>query len=591
MRIFYIARSLNFTLGFSVQEWAVKKFTMAIPAIRAFSESLSDFKVIRKEVLISLVEEDFWSTQYSLSMPTSNDGTDRIQVTCFFRAEEAYFLSHDRQILPLSSEVSPPYPVGCILWIREGGILHQVDLPKYPYLRLHKLGDSVTAHFVVQDRYGSGLILWGANKLSKLPIKETIYVRVNRLRSLEEAVWLEPYPHGALSAICLTDHPDYDSVAKIRLLYELFSENNLRITKGVFPSSDPELGRTEPGIDVPEYKTYIDMLYENGSEIAYHGLSPRNHPPPLSECLRRIDLMSMYSPKTWIDHGCGDYLFSKNAVFKEGASLVEILSKVGVENYWSYSDVWENPARTLNVWTKRKLLFAFSNVFSFLWDKKRMSAPLLLYYGSTILKNLLGPFHLRPIMDKPWRVRAWKSVTAQARRLKYYHENPMVLYDLSGQCSFMSNQRIWVFDTILLNHLAFQLRPANVDLLCKQSGLLLAHCYFGHQKHRYGTINCFVNDGANLSLIPEFIENVRYISEKQTQRELVSLSFNALRNALNNFVNASLIHTSSGWEIKGVKAILASQRPTSVSGPNRGWCKGKLHYTEVEGESVVRVPC
>ncbi len=563
---------------------------MAIVTIKAISESISDCKLTRKEVPISILEETFWSSQYSLTLPTSTEGTDRIHVTCFFRTEEAYFLSHDRQILPLLHETCPPYPVGCVLWIREREILHQVELPKYPYLRLYKHDDSVIAQFVVQDRYGSGLILWGANKLKKSLATEQIYVRVNRLGSLDDAVWLEPYPNGARSVICLTDHPDYDSVVKLRLLSELFSKNNIRITKGVFPSSDPEIGRVEPGLDVPAYKGFVDLLYEGGSEIAYHGFSPGRDAPPLSVCLRRIDMMSQYFPKTWIDHGTGDYLFSRNAVLKEGIDLVEMLSKVGVENYWSYTDVWENPARDLHVWAKRKLFLAFSNVFHFLWDKKRVRVPQLLYYGSSVPKNVLGQYHVRPIMKTPWRLGAWKSVAAHARGLRYYHENPMVLYDMSGHCSFMSGERIWLFDTILLNHLAFQLRPPNVDLLCKENGLLLGHCYFGHQKNKYGTMNCFVEDGAYPVLIPEFVEDIEYISEKQSQRELVTLSFAALRDALTNFAQASIVRTQNGWEINGGKVVVASYQPLSFSTPAMQWGKEKVHYFEVEGQAVAQIP-
>jgi hypothetical protein len=519
----------------------------------------------------------------------SVEGTDRIQVTCLFAAEEAYFLSHDRQILPLSSKTSPPFPVGCILWLKKGDTLRQIDLPKYPHLRLCKQGNTVTAEFVIQDRFGSGLILWGDHKIKKSPFEKQIHIRTNRLRSLQEAAWLEPYPNGAPSVICLTDHPDFDTVPKIRLLQELFSKNNIRITKGVFASSDRLLDRMEPGLDVPEYKNYVDMIHESGSEIAYHGLSPRTDPPSLSECIRRIDMMSKYSPKTWIDHGCGAYLFSRDAVFKEGGGLVEILSEAGVENYWSYTDVWENPARHLDVWKHRKSLSALSNFISFMWDKNRASMPLMVYYGSSVLKNLLGPLHFRPIMNTPWRMSSWRFLAAHSRRLKYFHDNPMILYDLGGRCSLMSNQKIWVFDTVLLNHLALQLRPSNIDSLCKQNGLLLAHCYFGHQKNRYGTINCFVSDGGKLSLVPDFIENVRYISEKQSQKELVTLSFHALRKALTNFVSASIIRTSSGWEIKGIKAIVVCQHSTSVPEPRKQWQKGKLFYTEIEGRSVFQM--
>jgi hypothetical protein len=241
----------------------------------------------------------------------------------------------------------------------------------------------------------------------------------------------------------------------------------------------------------------------------------------------------------------------------------------------------------LDVWEHRTSLNAFSNFFSFLLDQKRGSIPLMVYYGSSVLKNLLGPFHLRPIVNTPLRIGAWKLVVSHSRRLKHYHENPMVLYDLTGQSSLMSDQGIWVFDTVLLNHLAFQLRPENIDLLCKQSGLLLAHCYLSHQKKEYGTINCFVGTDDKVSLIPEFIENVRYISEKQSQMDLVTLPFSALRNALTNFVNASLINTSSGWKIVG-KAIAASHQPVIMRDAERQWCKGKLYYAEVGRGSVLQ---
>jgi hypothetical protein len=563
---------------------------MAIVKITAISESISDCNQALKEVPVTILEENFWSARYALTLPASTEGTDRIQVKCFFRAEAAYFLSCDRQIVPLSRETRPPYPVGCLVWIREGDSLHQIDLPKYPYLSLHKQDDAVIAQFVVQDRYGSGLILWGASKLNKSPVIGQIFITANRLRSLEDAVWFEPYPNGARSVICLTDHPDYDSVVKFRLLSELFTQNNIRITKGVFPSSDPAIGRVEPGIDVPEYKRYVDLLYEGGSEIAYHGFSPGRDAPSLAECLRRIDMMRKYSPKTWIDHGTGDYLFSRNAVLKEGASLVEVLDKIGIENYWSYTDVWENPARNLHVWRKRNVMLAFFNVLYFLRDNKRVRVPELLYYGSSVLKNLLGQYHVRSIMHAPWKRTAWKSVAAQARGLKYVHENPMVLYDLNGQCSFMSKERMWIFDTILCNHLAFQLRPSSIDLLCEQNGLLLAHCYFGHQKENGGTMNCFVDDGAGVTLISDFVDDITYISEKQRLKELVTVSFVALREALTNFANASLVRTANGWEINCEKAVVAGQRSLSFSKSAIQWSKETMHYSEIEGQAVAQIP-
>jgi hypothetical protein len=556
--------------------------------IKAYSESTLGFSTTREEIKVSNLQESEWSTQYALWITTSPKETDRLEVTCLFKAEEAYFLSHDRQILPLSSQVCPPFPLGCILWVKATGTVYQIDLPKYPYPKLSKQGDEVTARFLLQDRSGSGLILWGDHKIRKTAAEKQIYIRANRLRSLREAMWIEPYPRGARSVICLTDHPDFDSIAKLRLLHETFSENDFRITKGVFPGSDPIPDKKEPGLDVREYKHYIDLMYGSGCEIAYHGLSPRTQPPSLTECLRRIELMSQYSPTTWIDHGCGTYLFSKDAVFSEGPGLVDVLTKAGVENYWSYTDLWENPARHLSVWKQRQAVSALSNFVSFLWDNKPQNVPIMAYYGSSVLKNLLGPFHLRPIISKPLSISGWKSVAAHSRRLNYYHKNPLVLYDLNGHSSLLSNESIWVFDTVLLNHLALQLSPRNIDLLCKQNGLLLAHCYFGHQRNRCGATNCF-NGRSNVSLIPEFVANIKYISELQRRRQLVTLSFKALRNALINFANTSLLRVTSGWKIQGASAVVASHEPVLTLEQSNQWFKDGLHYMEVKGDFLLRI--
>jgi hypothetical protein len=102
-------------------------------------------------------------------------------------------------------------------------------------------------------------------------------------------------------------------------------------------------------------------------------------------------------------------------------------------------------------------------------------------------------------------------------------------------------------------------------------------------------MNCFAKDGAYPELIPEFIEDIKYISEKQTQREVVTLSFAALRDALTNFVKASIVRTQNGWEINGSKAVVATNQPLSFSTASMQWSKQKVHYSEVEGQAVAQI--
>jgi hypothetical protein len=68
---------------------------------------------------------------------------------------------------------------------------------------------------------------------------------------------------------------------------------------------------------------------------------------------------------------------------------------------------------------------------------------------------------------------------------------------------------------------------------------------------------------------------------------LVTLSFRALRTALTNFVDASLIRTTRGWEIKATNAIVACQQSASVLEPKKQWFKDKMYYTEVEKRAVL----
>jgi hypothetical protein len=164
-----------------------------------------------------------------------------------------------------------------------------------------------------------------------------------------------------------------------------------------------------------------------------------------------------------------------------------------------------------------------------------------------------------------------------------FRANPMVLYDSNGHFGPVSYRNPCIFDTTLLNHLAFQLRPSNVDLLCKQDGLLLGHCYFTHQKGDYGTINAFANREGTPHLVPEFIDSLKHISQRQDEGELVTLPFHSLRKALTNFANASLLRTSNGWQVEGTQGIVASRQSLSVSKQARQWYRNGLYFTEVNG--------
>jgi hypothetical protein len=260
-------------------------------------------------------------------------------------SDRTWFLGNNRQMMELSSSATPLWPAGRFIVTERQGMLDRWEFPRFGQLRISKQHQSVSIVATLLDRSSCGLSAWPDAVWA--PRRDKIDLQIARasLNRLDECAWIEPYPDGAGAAVCLTDHADFDSPEKAQLIADNFIRRDLYMTKTVFPAADlPASTRWEPtGLDKPLYRTSIDRLFEHGSEIALHGFTPRRDAPPLSECKRRLDLLRDYRLTTWIDHGTGDYLFSRGGRMTEGVNLESLLEPSGVRNYWSYFDLWDNP--------------------------------------------------------------------------------------------------------------------------------------------------------------------------------------------------------------------------------------------------------
>lgn len=502
---------------------------------------------------IGAIDEELineWTS--SLKLVIDNEA-DTIALKANIKADKIWYIDGERRLQTVENKVLPPFPVGCWLIIEEKGNTFQIDLPKYPYMVFEKIGDEVVISFTVKDIASIGLPFWGSEKIKKDPRGIELNVTVYRLDSPKECAWVEPYPNGAKAAICLTDHADWDSSGKLEQLVDLFEKYDFKFTKSIFPHSDPQGYKQEPGLDDPEFKKQVDRLDEMGTEIAYHGLSPRVNPPSYDVCLKRIADMEIYLPRTWIDHGTGNYLFSRSALFSNGIGLVELMGEHGIRNYWSYIDIWENPANDLNVWKHRTAKTALSDVVGLLMNKGLMGLKQFVYIAVGLLKNIFGGSQYRQL-KKIWKPSVFKKLTHHATKLKGLHQKPFVLYDEFGQFALNNINGIWVFDTILLNHLALQLSPEAVDSLVKDNGLLLAHCYMGAQ-HKYGGSNCFNQDVQKPVLLNVFEDNIAYISRLQKNGDVISLSFEELRQCYVDFVETKLVRENGEWITTGNATI------------------------------------
>lgn len=139
----------------------------------------------------------------------------------------------------------------------------------------------------------------------------------------------------------------------------------------------------------------------------------------------------------------------------------------------------------------------------------------------------------------------------------------MLIYDGYGTSCFTAQQSnsLCFFDTVLANHLSYQLHPTMINRLCQTSGLGLVHCYLG-AIHPYMAGNCFLNTGAkssaathlvhsshmeHVALDKRFVSNIEHIAQRQQQGDLVSLSFAALRRSLTTLTSSTLLRNETGW--------------------------------------------
>src|SRR5437667_104284 len=234
---------------------------------------------------------DQWHADYELDVDLSLPEVDLARLSIRLDCDAAWYLTSDRRLSPLTGTVDPPFPVGRFVVVQSGDGLFKYSFPWGADFRLSKVSGGVEVAVTLLDWQRCGLTLWGRGKLVAPPAKQTLPIARDRLSALSDCIWLEPYPAGARAAICLTDHADFDTVEKLHLLTDLFVRTDFRLTKSVFPKSDPVGRKCEPGLDVAEYAAVVATLYEHGTEIAYHGFGPRAPAPPVEECVRRTQAL------------------------------------------------------------------------------------------------------------------------------------------------------------------------------------------------------------------------------------------------------------------------------------------------------------
>jgi hypothetical protein len=515
-----------------------------------------------QRVTLRPASDDGWHRSYSYALPVG-PAARSVDLSIFLPRGEAWRLSPDRSFerLPGRSGCRPALsPLGAFLVTRGAGFWRWT-LPCATLQETRLVGGRAVADMRIRCPAACGLTFWGAEKLRSPPPVEGVEVLADRLNDLSECLWIEPFPGGARGALCLTDHADFDSVEALRLLAPLVERTGFRFTKSVFPHGDPVPGRPdkmEPGLDDPAFRSEVARLHDLGVEIAYHGFSPRRDAPPLAECERRSEAMAAFSPETWIDHGTGDYLFSRQARLGGGADLVGLLDRLGIESYWSYFDVWDNPFGDLDSWRTSHPGRLAQEGLRLLGRSPAIPAGARRHAFRHVLGNLFGEHAYLDVRGRP---ASWRRAAGRIPRLWRLREAPQLLYGFDGRSPLTAKR--WVFDTTLLNHLALQVGPGTLDRLAAGSALCLGHTYFGWSP-QFGTNVFSRGENGSLRVLPAFEESLEHLGRLRKDRELIPLPFRDLRASLTAAREARLVRREHGWELQG-----ASRTGVTVGLPSR----------------------
>jgi len=164
-------------------------------------------------------------------------------------------------------------------------------------------------------------------------------------------------PFGAEAALAITDHPDFDDEDRFRVFAHGGNGSRgwigrgLRLTKSVFAvESDSTPRRPAPTLARPAYGALLDELYDEGSEIAPHGVNESGNIGP--ERFRRAlaAVAQRYRPDTWIDHGLSlAYCYSMGGADNPEYDLLNRLREHGISTLWSYHDAPIDASGSLNL--------------------------------------------------------------------------------------------------------------------------------------------------------------------------------------------------------------------------------------------------
>jgi len=330
--------------------------------------------------------------------------------------------------------------------------------------------------------------------LPLLPSGHTYSLSLQLLKSRAEIQLpiLNRYPGGASAAFIITDHCDYDNTARLQTFLHSWLGKGLKMTKGVFTiASAKQAAKHAPTLQDDDYRTLIQRLYDDGSEIAPHALAQSGQ--LTSEVFHDalLQIQRLFAPATWIDHGTYlKYCYTTGGAIHPGYRLVETLQQQGYTSLWSYHDSPVMPHQSLNIFSA--IQPSLSGMF---WRKLLQGRwQVAMHYLKTYLeRNPTRSASLRHVFSalrmlrskrsfsKFWRdiAKAFKPHTASSTPYtagELLQASP-ALYTETAQPFYTYKAGLLLFASQEVVHTKDAYTPAMLDELIAANGLHIGHTY------------------------------------------------------------------------------------------------------------------
>ncbi|RXJ45412.1 hypothetical protein [Gelidibacter gilvus] len=329
--------------------------------------------------------------------------------------------------------------------------------------------------------------------------------------------------------VCFTDHCDFDTLENLKIQRQFFKTHQIKITKGFFIN---QFSTRKDNASWELHSEELKRWIADGHEMAYHSLSQSIKSD--SESLN--DFFNFKAPlngiRVWIDHGYQPYNFTLYK--KSGLTESEFsnqLSSQNIKTLWNYIDTGTTAKGVINQLNSDHFtLKSFWKGVKGLGFKKAislMTKNVLFHYFNDEQKT--QSYKFLAVDVKGFFINKKVSVLGSLLRnttaivpafmsvLFFWNSKKKEPYPLAKYSPVFFNHKIGnqyfnIFQTLEMVDLKASLCKENIDLLCEENGLFIAHTYFSVPLlYHYGRL--FIDQN---NINPEVEINFRYLSEKIT---------------------------------------------------------------------------